>query len=164
MLKTTSSRGIDDEVTALKKELAALKRAKIEASTLLHPPPNELMHNLGQSDGANPLLVCLIDGDGCIFNKSLLVLGTKGGRKAAFELRQHIIAHYGSNHDLLVNVFFNREGLGKSLKSHLGVQSDDFNAFITGFNTASPLMSMLDIGVGKDAADAKIRSEHRLQH
>jgi hypothetical protein len=87
------------------------------------------------------------------------MLGTEGGRDAASKLRQHIIAHYGSNQDLLVHVFFNRDGLGKTLKSYLGIQPATFNAFINGFNTASPLISMLDVGVGKEAADAKIRGE-----
>jgi len=137
-------RNCDGEIAALRKEIATLKQ------------------NNPESDGTNPLLLCLIDGDGCIFNESLLILGTEGGREAAFKLRQHIITHYGSNQDLLVHVFFNREGLGKTLKMHLGIQPATFGAFITGFNTASPLMSMLDVGAGKEAADAKIREQMRI--
>jgi len=137
-------RSSDDQIAALRRELSALKLAKSE------------------SDTTNPLLLCLIDGDGCIFNESLLMLGTEGGRDAASKLRQHIIAHYGSNQDLLVNVFFNRDGLGKTLKSYLGIQPATFSAFINGFNTASPLISMLDVGSGKEAADAKIRELMRI--
>jgi hypothetical protein len=92
------------------------------------------------------------------------VCGAKGGHDAASELRQHIITHYGSNQDLLVHIFFNREGLGKTLDHHLAIQPETFAAFITGFNAASPLMSMLDAGAGKEAADAKVRSERGLQH
>ncbi|QRV84855.1 hypothetical protein RhiJN_12871 [Ceratobasidium sp. AG-Ba] len=139
-------RNCDSEIAALKQEIAALKRGK----------------NTSQTDGSNPLLLCLIDGDGCIFNENLLMLGAEGGRDAAFRLRQHIITHYGSNQDLLVHIFFNREGLGKTLKSFLGIQPGTFSAFITGFNTASPLMSMLDVGAGKEAADAKIREQMRI--
>lgn len=87
------------------------------------------------------------------------MLGTEGGRDAASKLRQHIIAHHGTTTDILVHVFFNREGLTKTLKSYLNIQPATFNAFINGFNTASPLMSMLDVGIGKEAADAKIRGE-----
>ena len=91
------------------------------------------------------------------------MLGTEGGREAASKLRQHIIAHHGSNTDILVHVFFNREGLGRALKTHLNIQPATFNAFIIGFNTASPCMSMLDVGVGKEAADVKIRGGYPLE-
>ena len=137
-----SSREI--ELVELRKELAQLKLAKVE------------------STAANPLLLCLIDGDGCIFNESLLSQGLEGGREAASQLRMHIAGHHLDNADILVHVFFNREGLGKTVKSYLNVQPATFNAFISGFNTASPLMSMLDVGAGKEAADSKIRELMRI--
>lgn len=89
--------------------------------------------------------------------QSLLTMGVEGGREAASRLRQHIAGHFGSNTDILVHIFFNREGLGSTIKKYLGIAGPTFNAFINGFNTASPLMSMLDVGVGKESADAKIR-------
>ncbi|KAH7337703.1 hypothetical protein B0J17DRAFT_615538 [Rhizoctonia solani] len=133
-----------NEIAVLKKELADLKQAKSE------------------SGAANPLLLCLIDGDGCIFNERLLTQGVEGGREAASTLRQHIAGHHGGNTDILVHVFFNREGLGSTVKKYLGITSVVFSAFINGFNTASPLMSMLDVGAGKEAADAKIRELMRI--
>lgn len=140
-------RNCDSEIAILKQEIATLKQN----------------HNsVAQTEASASLLLCLIDGDGCIFNEDLLILGAEGGRSAALRLRRHIMAHYGSNQDLLVHIFFNREGLGKTLKTYLGIQPGTFNAFITGFNTASPLMSMLDVGVGKEAADAKIREQMRI--
>ncbi|KAG9127304.1 hypothetical protein FRC07_014933 [Ceratobasidium sp. 392] len=156
-------RNCDGEIAALKKEIATLKQAKPEVSRYT-PERVGFIANLDvlKPDGSNPLLLCLIDGDGCIFSEKLLALGIEGGREAAFQLRQHIIAHYGSNPDLLVHVFFNREGLGKTLQTYLKVQPGTFSAFITGFNTASPLMSMLDVGAGKEAADAKIREQMRI--
>jgi hypothetical protein len=89
--------------------------------------------------------------------QSLLTLGVEGGREAASRLRHHIIGHYGGNTDILVHIFFNREGLGTTIKKYMGVSLATFSAFISGFNSASPLMSMLDVGVGKEAADSKIR-------
>jgi hypothetical protein len=83
-----------------------------------------------------------------------------GGREAASILRQHIASHYGGHADILVHIFFNREGLGSTVKKYLGITSAVFSAFISGFNTASPLMSMLDVGAGKEAADAKIRGTY----
>ncbi|KAF8717267.1 Zinc finger protein, partial [Rhizoctonia solani] len=132
------------EIAALRREIAELKQVKV------------------QSGAANPLLLCLIDGDGCIFNERLLVQGVDGGREAASTLRQHIANHYGGHADILVHIFFNREGLGSTVKKYLGITSAVFSAFISGFNTASPLMSMLDVGAGKEAADAKIRELMRI--
>ncbi|KAG9075828.1 hypothetical protein FRC06_009864 [Ceratobasidium sp. 370] len=143
MTEVAVYRNVEDEVAALKQEVAALRQTQVRYN-------------------AAPLLLCVIDGDGYIFNAKLLMLGTEGGRQAASKLRQHIITHYGSSQDLLVNVFFNREGLSKTIKAHLGVLPETFNAFILGFNTASPLMSMLDVGTGKEAADAKIREIMRI--
>ncbi|CAE6370012.1 unnamed protein product [Rhizoctonia solani] len=134
-----------NEIAALRKELAELKQVKVE-----------------QSGAANPLVLCLIDGDGCIFNERLLAQGVDGGREAASILRQHIASHYGGHADILVHIFFNREGLGSTVKKYLGITSAVFSAFISGFNTASPLMSMLDVGAGKEAADAKIRELMRI--
>ncbi|CAE6372169.1 unnamed protein product [Rhizoctonia solani] len=133
-----------NEIAALRKELAELKQVKPE------------------SGAANPLLLCLIDGDGCIFNERLLMQGVDGGREAASTLRQHIASHYGGHADILVHIFFNREGLGSTVKKYLAITSAVFSAFISGFNTASPLMSMLDVGAGKEAADAKIRELMRI--
>ncbi|CEL59033.1 hypothetical protein RSOLAG1IB_09031 [Rhizoctonia solani AG-1 IB] len=133
-----------NEIAALRKELAELKQVKVE------------------SGAANPLVLCLIDGDGCIFNERLLAQGVDGGREAASILRQHIASHYGGHADILVHIFFNREGLGSTVKKYLGITSAVFSAFISGFNTASPLMSMLDVGAGKEAADAKIRELMRI--
>ncbi|KAF8607273.1 hypothetical protein BDV93DRAFT_306033 [Ceratobasidium sp. AG-I] len=141
----------DNELSALQNELAALKN---EVATL-----RTVKNNF---DLTSPLLLCLIDGDGCIFNENLLVRGTEGGREAASKLRQHIVTHHGTNTDILVHVFFNRDGLGKTLKTYLNIQPETFSAFIDGFNTASPFISMLDVGVGKEAADTKIRELMRM--
>lgn len=134
----------ESELIELREELNQLRLTKVE------------------SGAANPMLLCLIDGDGCIFNERLLMLGLEGGREAASKLRQHIAGHYGLSTDVLVHVFFNREGLAKTIKTYLNVTGPTFNAFINGFNTASPLMSMLDVGSGKEAADAKIRELMRI--
>lgn len=88
--------------------------------------------------------------------------GTEGGRDAAFKLRQHITANHDANTDILVHIFFNRQGLSRALKTHLNIQPGIFSAFIDGFNTASPFMSILDVGVGKEAADAKIRGGYLI--
>ncbi|KDN33587.1 hypothetical protein RSAG8_13322, partial [Rhizoctonia solani AG-8 WAC10335] len=55
-----------------------------------------------------------------------------------------------------------KAGCSRMRAKYLGITSPVFSAFITGFNTASPLMSMLDVGVGKEAADAKIRVDPPL--
>lgn len=45
----------------------------------------------------------------------------------------------------------------------LGIATPDvFNAFILGFSAAHPLFTMVDVGIQKEAADAKIRSSVQL--
>ncbi|QRW25826.1 hypothetical protein RhiXN_10903 [Rhizoctonia solani] len=98
---------------ALRREIAELKQVKV------------------QSGAANPLLLCLIDGDGCIFNECKAWTAAERLRALSPAYRDH----YGGHADILVHIFFNREGLGST---------------------------MLDVGAGKEAADAKIRELMRI--
>ncbi|KAF8593526.1 hypothetical protein BDV93DRAFT_516495 [Ceratobasidium sp. AG-I] len=86
----------------------------------------------------------------------LLVLGNKGGRDAAQTLRKHIISHCNSNADILINVFLNQNGLKYELESYFGISHNVFYQFLNGFSSA-PCISIVDVGKGKEAADAKIR-------
>lgn len=61
---------------------------------------------------------------------------------------------------ILVLVYLNRQGLSGVLASRnlLGTEPN-LNEFIVGFNQSSPFLSIVDVGSGKEAADAKIRGE-----
>jgi len=112
----------------------------------------------------NPLILCVIDGDGNIFTKPLLAQGQHGGRQAAQHLTQGI-AEYLAKEDIhitgrlsfWVSIYFNKMGLMDTLASHNICTPEQFEGFLVGFSQASPRFLMVDVGYGKEAADAKIR-------
>jgi hypothetical protein len=113
----------------------------------------------------NPLILCLIDGDGCIFTQELLQLGSTGGQRAAKSLKDGITSYLVDN-DLAelsrrgriwLTIYFNKTGLLKTLKRANICSDQNFEEFITTFHQASPLFSVVDVGMAKEAADAKIK-------
>lgn len=106
----------------------------------------------------NPCAVALIDGDGYPFALHYLRQGRVGGQEAATALKAKLISEIGPDVQLLVFVYLNRLGLADVLVSNrlIGRRSE-FDEFITGFNQSSPLFQMIDVGHGKEVADAKIR-------
>ncbi|KAL8291549.1 hypothetical protein RQP46_002527 [Phenoliferia psychrophenolica] len=114
----------------------------------------------------DPIALCLLDGDGCIFERSLIAKGRDGGREAALALAKHITTladkELGRSVQVVVNCFYNRAGLCKIL-SDVGIASIEVvNHFVLGFNAAHPLFTMTDVGPQKEAADAKFRETLRL--
>lgn len=113
-------------------------------------------------------IVTLIDGDGTIFLPQLIEQGVKGGHFAASKLAesitQYLHANIGTNqYQIWVYVFFNKRGLYSCLTPNAKYNFDDF---IIGFNQAAERFMMVDVGGGKEAADAKVKglleSEIRL--
>lgn len=41
--------------------------------------------------------------------------------------------------------------------------AEQFEAFVAGFNSASPLFSLVDVGSGKERADEKIKGERKMR-
>jgi hypothetical protein len=108
-------------------------------------------------------IVCLIDGDGFIFTPELLCQGQQGGRIAARTLAESIRAHLHSEIeqlDLWVYIFCNKRGLVEALAraGHPDAKTH-FDDFVIGFNQAGERFLMVDVGSGKEAADAKIKSK-----
>lgn len=58
-----------------------------------------------------------------------------------------------------LTIFCNKSGLLETLISNNICTADEFEAFVIGFNQASPLFSIMDVGSGKEAADSKIKGE-----
>jgi hypothetical protein len=90
--------------------------------------------------------------------------GYSGGKAAAALLTRGINEHIMLEQDgapprgqLWVSVFCNKSGLSETLNQHQLCTPDEFEAFWIGFNQASPFFSMVDVGAGKEAADAKIK-------
>ncbi|KAG8869799.1 hypothetical protein FRB98_002177 [Tulasnella sp. 332] len=111
------------------------------------------------------IAVCLIDGDGAIFSDDLLQRGQDGGVEAARQLKEGLLKHINENHGIKpretkVMIFMNVFGLGWTLERHGICHSHVFRQFILGFNQATPLFSIIDVGNGKEAADAKLRGQH----
>jgi len=108
-------------------------------------------------------IICLIDGDGAIFSDDLIAEGQSGGHRAAKMLSeataQYLDSHCGLNQfQLWVYVFFNKRGLLDTFaRSGLGMLKANFEDFIMGFNQAAERFLMVDVGSGKEAADAKIK-------
>ncbi|KAG8722487.1 hypothetical protein FRC08_001543 [Ceratobasidium sp. 394] len=107
--------------------------------------------------------VCLIDGDGCIFDKKFLAGGYDGGREAASALTKQIHQDIGNTStNLWTCVYYNHQGLKKALVKSKIVQESTFEEFCDGFRSASQLMHLMDVGRRKEAADEKIKEMLRL--
>lgn len=103
--------------------------------------------------------MCLLDGDGCIFSKEFLNDGDAGGKRAAASLKQAVAGAVpdGPVGSLLTLVYMNQAGLQNHLANTGVCPSAKFTEFVTGFNRSTELFSIVDVGRGKEAADAKIR-------
>jgi hypothetical protein len=112
----------------------------------------------------NTLILCVIDGDGNIFTSELLKNGRVGGRQAASLLTKGINDYLENMNDVLagqaqvwLTIYCNKQGLAETLAGAGRCSVQDFDEFVIGFNQASPLFSVVDVGSGKEAADAKIK-------
>ena len=113
------------------------------------------------------MIVCLIDGDGNIFSPELIKRGQVGGRQAAMQLTKGLTDHLTSidptdatiptRGQLWLTIYCNKNGLVDTLTSNAVCTAEQFEAFVLGFNQASPLFSIVDVGNGKEAADSKIK-------
>ncbi|GMK59906.1 hypothetical protein CspeluHIS016_0901230 [Cutaneotrichosporon spelunceum] len=126
--------------------------------------------------------VALIDGDGLIFQDEHLSKGYTGGQAAARSLMNALPGLAGrvsrdadimpvDNMDtkprdlgqVVVQVFLNKGGLGHALVKSGSVPSwTVYDAFWQGFASAHDLFSVVDVGHGKEATDAKIREHLKL--
>ncbi|KAG8866760.1 hypothetical protein FRB97_003753 [Tulasnella sp. 331] len=108
------------------------------------------------------IAVCLIDGDSAVFSHDLLQRGQDGGAEAARRLKDGLLKHINENHGIKPRetkamIFMNVFGLGLTLERNGICHSHIFRQFVLGFNQATPLFSIVDVGNGKEAADAKLR-------
>ncbi|KAJ3729001.1 hypothetical protein DFJ43DRAFT_1191550 [Lentinula guzmanii] len=157
-----------DIIKKLKSDLNVYQRAFSDVSAELDRYKTQMSEIDKQKEDLEARLkghrvVTLIDGDGAIFSKELIIQGQAGGLLAAQKLSDSIIQHlseqYGSHHyQLWVYVFLNKKGLMEAL-GRLGspLLKNSFEDFVTGFNQAAERFSMLDVGNAKEAADAKIK-------
>ncbi|KII94335.1 hypothetical protein PLICRDRAFT_424408 [Plicaturopsis crispa FD-325 SS-3] len=166
--KTVTENGaLESRVEELERELSVWKiafKTADEERLLLRTSVSKLERNIGSLKEDNPLLLCLIDGDGNIFSQDHIKLGQAGGRQAAMLLTRGLTDHAMSLNEgstgrgqVWLTVYCNKTGLLDTLTSANICTAAEFEAFVLGFNQASPLFSISDVGSGKEAADAKIK-------
>ena len=126
------------------------QRVQILTATYLCPDV------ISQEDGQ--LAVALIDGDGYVFASHYVADGRKGGQAVASILDKELTAALGRRIPILVVVYLSRAMLSEVMayNNMLG-KEPNLDQFIIGFNQASPLFSIVDVGPGKEAADSKIK-------
>ncbi|KZV99631.1 hypothetical protein EXIGLDRAFT_640358 [Exidia glandulosa HHB12029] len=125
----------------------------------------DLHKEIGSMKEDTPLVVCLIDGDGTIFAQDFLVNGQEGGRLAARALHRGMLEYLGSAATRAVvcaTVYCNRMGLREALSRNEVCSHTQFDAFWIGFSQAASMFQMVDVGPGKEAADAKLREALRV--
>ena len=103
--------------------------------------------------------------EGTIFSPDLLAQGQEGGHRAAkmlFEsVRQYFMSAFQLDVDqknFWVHIFYNKRGLMDAI-GHAGhwAAKQGFEGFSLGFNQAAERFIMVDVGHGKEAADAKVK-------
>lgn len=110
------------------------------------------------------MVLCVLDGDGTIFADHLLRAGLQGGREAARNLTNGMWDYLkGPDYDghahfnVWLSIYFNKGGLLDTLVRSDVCTADQFESFLVGISQASPRFVLVDVGHGKEAADAKIK-------
>ncbi|GAA5823598.1 hypothetical protein JCM3770_003519 [Rhodotorula araucariae] len=117
--------------------------------------------------GSDQIIFCVLDGDGCIFNRSLVARGRDGGREAAILLIKHIDDYAASlgitgQLTIVVHLYLNKAGLSRVVQSCGIADEATFSAFLIGLNAAHPLILVSDVGPSKEASDAKLAQTLKL--
>ncbi|KAL8691427.1 MAG: hypothetical protein Q9218_003345 [Villophora microphyllina] len=121
-----------------------------------------------ESAASKCFALCLIDGDGYLFDDNLIKQGAVGGSEAAHRLldsiKRHVQHHEGSmTWKVLVRVYANLEGL-LTKYSYIGYHEEgsSLRQFVAGFTQSQPFFDYVDAGQGKERADHKIREQFDL--
>lgn len=123
--------------------------------------------SFAQIVGGDQIVYCVLDGDGCIFDRSLVSKGRDGGREAAILLTKRIDDYAASRGikgqlTIVVHLYLNKAGLARVLAT-CGIADDaTFSAFLVGLNAAHPLILVSDVGPSKEACDAKLTQTLKL--
>ncbi|KAL7285296.1 hypothetical protein ACG7TL_000391 [Trametes sanguinea] len=167
----TRNAELEARVEELERELSVWKEAFKTADgdrKVLNKTILKLERTLGALKEDNPLILCLIDGDGNIFSADLIKQGQAGGRQAAALLTKGLTDYLASidpsdasvpagRGQVWLTIYCNKSGLVETLTGNAVCTVEEFEAFVLGFNQSSPLFSIVDVGNGKEAADSKIK-------
>ncbi|KAL8937131.1 MAG: hypothetical protein Q9216_004578 [Gyalolechia sp. 2 TL-2023] len=104
------------------------------------------------------------DGDGYIFREVFLNKSEEGGRNAADELLarvKHYLKGLGldiNNTDVVIRAYANLRGLGRACVKNGSMKATaDLSLFANGFTGRQPLFDFVDVGLGKERADHKVK-------
>ncbi|KAL8639814.1 MAG: hypothetical protein Q9226_008823, partial [Calogaya cf. arnoldii] len=104
------------------------------------------------------------------FHDHFLNKNEVGGRLAVDELLAQVKQYNNNlnldaeNTDVVVRAFANVRGLGKAcVKNNLMKSTADLGLFANGFTGRHPLFDFVDVGLGKERADHKIRGEYFIR-
>ncbi|KAI4186106.1 MAG: hypothetical protein L6R41_003678 [Letrouitia leprolyta] len=104
------------------------------------------------------------DGDGYVFREVFLNKSEEGGRNAADELLARVKRYLKglgldmNNTDVVIRAYANLRGLGKAcIKNGLMRATADLSLFANGFTGRQPLFDFVDVGLGKERADHKVK-------
>lgn len=130
----------------------------------------EKYKKLARGQERNPFVLVLIDGDGYIFDDTLIKAGADGGVRAANLLHAAIkdrLIRFGRDADecrIMVRVYCNLAGLSRAL-ARAGLSGNEARSlapFSASFTRAQELFDFVDAGDKKENADFKIREMFRL--
>ena len=118
----------------------------------------------------DPFVLVLIDGDGMIFEDSLIREGELGGKEAAAVLWNGIKDHVHdtlpdipSDCRIVTRIYANMKGLSETCwKAGLVDKPSLIEEFYRGFTGSKILFDFIDVGPGKDRADEKINGNSTL--
>ena len=97
------------------------------------------------------------------FSDKYIKLGHEGGKKAAYDLRSAILKECGQHAtgvEVKATVYVNLTGMAKAMRRDGTVDNEsDFKEFSLGFTQAKASFDFVDVGYGKERADAKIKGK-----
>lgn len=115
----------------------------------------------------DPFVTVLVDGDGAIFRDEFYENPAEGAQKASVALQQEVRNYLKQTQPdlddvpILLRIFVNIHGLAGVLRSLDIIGGDkDMRLFAEYFNKSRAEFDMVDVGSGKENADAKMRSKH----
>jgi hypothetical protein len=168
-LSEQSKRAFEEENDKLKREWNAerhdLENQILAFKVTIKTPGIYLQNTQFPFQGSERRVVCLIDGDGTIFTGELIARGLDGGYAAAQTLtdciQKHLLSSFSLDQfQLWTYIFYNKRGLSETLgRAGLWQAKAKLDDFMIGFNQAAGRFSMVDVGFGKEMADAKIKGE-----
>ncbi|CCM04847.1 uncharacterized protein FIBRA_07040 [Fibroporia radiculosa] len=146
------------QVATFNRQLSSTDHLKVRQS-ILQPAAFRDIRAQNQS----PLILCVVDGDANVFSSTLIAKGQQGGREAAQELTKGIAEHLSQEGvqafgrlSFWVTVYYNKRSLLSMLQSEGVCSAEQFEAFMSGLSQASLRFLLVDVGPGKDGAEAKI--------